>query len=137
MKQINKQALLRAALGVIILTVLIIAITPNKIKLEKKEVAPSTIVAKKITTHAVNVTSSGFEPKSITVKRGEVVIWMNTTTKKATVNSDDHPTHKLNAILNLGSFDPKSSVQAYFDEAGTYTYHNELNPSQKGTIIVE
>ncbi len=137
MKQINKQGLLRAVLGVFILTILIVAITPNKIKLEKKETIPSTTVTKKITTYTVNVTNSGFDPKLITVKRGEVVIWMNTTTKKATVNSDDHPTHKLNAFLNLGSFNAKSSVQAYFAEAGTYTYHNELNPSQKGTVIVE
>jgi len=137
MKKINKQVLIRAVLGVIILTVLIIAITPNKIKLEKKEIAPSTTVTKKITTHTVNITSKGFEPKSIAIKTGEVVVWTNTTNQKVTVNSDNHPTHKLFTILNLGNFNPKSSVQAYFDKAGTYTYHNELNPTQKGTVIVK
>lgn len=85
----------------------------------------------------VTVTESGFEPSTITIKAGTRVLWMNKSGKTVTVNSDQHPTHKLYPFLNLGAFDNGSSVQIVFDKPGTYTYHDHLNPSHTGKVMVE
>ncbi|MCL5433006.1 MAG: cupredoxin domain-containing protein [Patescibacteria group bacterium] len=85
----------------------------------------------------ITVTQSGYEPNVITVKTGTVVTWLNKSGQLVTVNSDPHPTHQNYSPLNLGEFDDGSSVQLTFDKAGTYGYHNHLNPSQTGTIVVE
>ncbi len=85
----------------------------------------------------VTVTASGYEPKTLTVKAGTKVTWKNTSGGPVTVNSDAHPTHLLWPFLNLGKFDDGSSVSVVFEKPGTYTYHNHLDASQTGTVIVE
>lgn len=85
----------------------------------------------------VSVTQSGFEPQTITIKPGVTVVWSNKSGGDVTVNSDNHPTHLLWPFLNLGKFANGSKVSVVFKTAGTYTYHNHLNPSQKGTVIVK
>lgn len=85
----------------------------------------------------VNLTKAGFEPGTITIKVGTKVTWVNKSGETATVNSDPHPIHTLWPFLNLGSFDDGGSVSVIFDKAGTYTYHNHLNPSETGTVIAE
>ncbi len=85
----------------------------------------------------VTVTSSGFEPKTITIKAGTRVVWTNKSGTEVTVNSAVHPTHLLFPFLNLGNFANGSNVSVVFEKSGTYKYHNHLNPSQTGTVIVE
>lgn len=85
----------------------------------------------------VEVTAQGYSPKTITVKTGARVIWINKTDGAVTVNSANHPTHTVYPPLNLGEFPKGSSVQLVFDKPGTYTYHNHFNPSQTGTVIVK
>ena len=84
----------------------------------------------------VLLTKDGFEPKELKIKAGTRVIWTNNSGVSATVNSDNHPTHLLYPFLNLGTFSNSSSVQLIFDKAGTYSYHNHLNATQKGKVIV-
>jgi len=86
---------------------------------------------------SVTVTNDGFSPKTLTIKAGTKVVWTNKSDKTANVSSDNHPTHLLYPFLNLGSFGVGSSVEVVVEKAGTYTYHNHLNPNQKGTIIAE
>ena len=85
----------------------------------------------------VTVTSSGYEPKTITVAPGTQVVWTNKSGVGVTVSSDEHPTHLLWPFLNLGTFEDGATVSVVFEKEGTYTYHNHLNASQKGTIIVK
>lgn len=87
--------------------------------------------------NGVNVLSSGFEPKEITIKTNTIVTWVNKSGGPVAINSDNHPTHLLYPFLNLGEFADGSSIQAKFEKPGKYTYHNHLNPEQKGTVIVE
>ncbi len=93
--------------------------------------------AKTIEGKEVAVTNIGFEPQTVTIKAGQRVIWTNKSGASVTVNSDSHPTHLLWPFLNLGQFADGSSVSVVFEKAGKYTYHNHLNPSQTGTVIVE
>lgn len=89
------------------------------------------------TTVSVLATKAGFLPQSLTIKAETRVVWKNQSGETITVSSDPHPTHTLYPFLNLGAFDTGSSVQVVFDKAGTYTYHNHLNASQKGKVTVE
>lgn len=83
------------------------------------------------------LTDSGFAPREITVKAGTRVIWRNSSGKTATVSSDEHPTHRLYPFLNLGEFADGLAIQVVVEKAGKYSYHNHLNASETGTIIVE
>lgn len=86
----------------------------------------------------VSVTAQGFDPTTITIKAGQAVTWVNNDSAAHQVNSDPHPTHQLYPILNtIGRLNPGDKKSATFDKAGTYTYHDHLNPSFKGTIIVQ
>lgn len=85
----------------------------------------------------VTVDASGFNPQTLTVQPGTRVVWTNNSGGAVTVNSDVHPTHLLFPFLNLGEFDNGSSVSVVFEKSGKYTYHNHLNPSQTGTVIVQ
>lgn len=85
----------------------------------------------------ITLTASGFTPQTLTVKSGTRIVWLNKSGADGTVNSDNHPTNLLFPFLNLGKFNNDSSVSVMFTKSGKYTYHNELNPDQGGTVIVE
>lgn len=87
-------------------------------------------------TQTITVTSDGFNPKTVTVKEGGRVLWTNQSEKDASVNSDPYPNNSYWKFLNLGVFANGQSMSLTFDKKGTYTYHNQLNPEQNGTIIV-
>lgn len=101
------------------------------------EVTPEEGMMKPEKIVTVNATSSGFVPQSITVKPGTLVVWKNMSGTMVTVNSAPHPTHSLYPFLNLGQFADGASVQVTFGKPGTYNYHNHLNSSQTGTVVVE
>jgi plastocyanin len=85
----------------------------------------------------VTINTSGFSPNTITIKVGETVRWVNSNSVTENVSSDPHPTHTLYTPLNLGNIEAGSQISLTFDKAGTYTYHNHLRPSLKGTVVVE
>lgn len=95
--------------------------------------APPVFSAKQV----INLTKNGFDPAIIKVKVGILIQWINQSGVEASVNSADHPTHQMYTPLNLGKFPNGSSVSFIFDKPGTYKYHNHLNSSQTGVIVVE
>lgn len=78
-----------------------------------------------------------FSPATLTVKAGTKVTWVNKSGKTVDVESDPHPIHTSYPPMNFGPFSDGSSVTLVFDKPGTYRYHNHLNPSQTGTVIVQ
>lgn len=85
----------------------------------------------------VNVTATGFDPKTVNVKVGTKVTWVNKSGGMANVNSAVHPTHLVYPPLNLGNFADGASVSLVFKDKGTFKYHNHLDPSQNGMVVVE
>ncbi len=86
----------------------------------------------------VTYTYTGFAPKSITIKKGETVVFENKTGKRASVASNDHPTH-----LIYPEFDQYKTIQRgneafkfTFTKVGTWNYHDHLNASAGGTVVV-
>lgn len=84
----------------------------------------------------VELTSSGFSPKKVTIKKGTSVTWINKSDKTATINSADHPTHRRFPEMNLGEFDTNQMITHVFSKPGTYEYHNHYLPQETGTVIV-
>lgn len=87
--------------------------------------------------NVVTLTQDGFTPKTLTVKAGTKVTFVNKSGATAAVNSAPHPAHTAYPPLNLGNFQDGGTLFLIFDKADTYTYHNHLNPSQNGKIVVE
>lgn len=85
----------------------------------------------------IMISSSGFSPGQVVIKTGTKVTWNNQSGSVVAINSAVHPTHLLYPPLNLGEVADGSSVELIFDQSGTYKYHNHLNPTQFGTIVVE
>jgi plastocyanin len=83
------------------------------------------------------LTSGGFSPSTLIIKTGTMVAWINKSGKDAQVDSDPNPINTSYPAMNFDTFSDGSSVSLVFEKAGTYGYHNQLNPSQKGSIIVQ
>lgn len=101
--------------------------------------SPSTTASESGTTMKevlVNVTANGFEPKSVNVMAGTKVTWKNMSGETVSINSAAHPTHLLYPPLNLGIVADGASISLVFPTAGSYKYHNHLNPSMTGTVTV-
>lgn len=86
----------------------------------------------------VNYTSAGFSPKTVTIKKGDTVVFENKTGKNASVASDEHPTHLLYPEFDQYKTDQrgKDEFRFTFTKTGTWGYHDHLNASQGGTVIV-
>ena len=90
------------------------------------------------TENMVTYSDSGFTPASVSIKVGETVTFKNTSSKSMWVASAPHPTHSA-----YPEFDAKKGAamnEDYsftFTKAGTWKYHNHLNSSNFGTVVVE
>ncbi len=82
-------------------------------------------------THNIEIKVFAFRPKSLTIRKGDTVVWTNMDFIKHTATSDSGI--ELDSVL-LGKGESYSHT---FNEAGTYDYHCTPHPYMKGTIIVE
>jgi plastocyanin len=76
------------------------------------------------------ITASGFEPKTININVGDVVIWTN----------EDQVNHQLQDSedrWNSEVLTPGATHAQVFDVSGTYEYACKLNSNLKGTVVVE
>ncbi len=96
--------------------------------------------------NVVTYTDSGFSPSVLTVKLGSIVTFQNKASDAMRVASNPHPTHTgyptrggcvgstFDACKDIG---PGTSWTFKFDIAGTWGYHNHLDPKEGGTVVVE
>ncbi len=80
---------------------------------------------------------TGFSPSKITVKAGSKVEIKNTTSHNMQFDSDPHPVHTDDTDLNAGLVAAGGSMTFTVTKKGTFGYHNHLDPSETGTIIIE
>jgi len=86
----------------------------------------------------IHVTDEGFEPGSVEVGAGESVVFENVDDEGHWPASDDHPTHEL-----YPAFDPKKPIQpntswsVILDRPGTWKYHDHMNPTLTGEVVVK
>ena len=85
----------------------------------------------------ITISALGFFPATLQVKKGTSVQFLNGDTKSRWPASDPHPTH-----TNLPGFDAKKGLEPgetwvyVFDKAGTWGYHDHMNPSRRGSVTV-
>lgn len=89
------------------------------------------------TKNTVKIQSSGFVPASISIKVGQTLTWVNADSVNHNVNSAVHPTHLVYPPLNLGLIKSGEEKSLTFPKAGTYKYHDHLNPSLTGSVTVQ
>ncbi len=97
----------------------------------------------------VSYTADGFTPKTITIKKGELITFVNGSGTKMWVASAQHPAHIVYSGTTLAAHCPDTSGTAFdqcesgmsftftFTKTGTWGYHNHLRASDWGSITVE
>lgn len=75
----------------------------------------------------VSISSFAFVPATITVKKGETIVWTNKDSTPHTVTGGD----LLSNPLGQGE-----TYSFAYDKTGTFSYHCSIHPSMKGTVIV-
>ena len=87
----------------------------------------------------VTITSRGFFPQTVKIKKGQAIAWTNKDFKQHQVLSNPYPPAKGSfGFTAQGASRPSELFLFTFMEAGTYTYSDKLNPSTyNGTIVVE
>ena len=88
--------------------------------------------------HTITYTDDGYSPKTLTIKAGEIVDFENNSSVEVWTASDVHPDHELLPEFDsLSGYKPGETYSFTFETPGSWTYHNHLNPSQTGIIIVQ
>lgn len=100
---------------------------------------------------AVVYTAQGFMPPTITIPAGTKVTFVNQSTKDMWVASAMHPSHAVYSGTTLSEHCPDTSGTAFdacektasgatytftFGRVGTWKYHDHLDASKSGTIVV-
>ncbi|MCV0399781.1 MAG: hypothetical protein K5785_07295 [Nitrosarchaeum sp.] len=104
--------------------------TLPEIPLEADVVMPT-----KVSRPGCDETDTCYIPSTITVVKGEAVVWVNEDVAFHSVTSGlyDSPT----GLFDSGHMDPYQSFSFTFDESGNYDYYCTLHPWMKGQVIVE
>ena len=86
----------------------------------------------------IRYTDAGYAPRTVTIKAGTKVTFLNESSMPMWPASAMHPTHLL-----LPELDAKAGVQAagsysfVFERAGGWKFHDHLKPMHTGEIVVE
>ena len=100
----------------------------------------------------IEITSSGFSPSTLTVNEGETTVtFINKDSSPHWPASAVHPTHTVypgsgiqkcgtaeesNIFDACGGLKQGESFSFIFNEKGSWGYHDHLQPSSRGTIVV-
>lgn len=79
---------------------------------------------------------SGFSPSRIEVKSGGKITVINRSSRIIDFASNPHPIHTDNLDLNLGAISPGQSKSGTLTKKGEWRYHDHLNVSAGGQVIV-
>jgi plastocyanin len=86
---------------------------------------------------SVRITADGFEPATLSVEAGTTVEWINEDDSPHRVASNPHPEHTdLGGLDSMEPISPGGTYRFTFEEAGEFGYHDHLNPTENGTIVV-
>ena len=89
----------------------------------------------------IDITTVGFSPDNITIKKGDSIIWTNrdradhqVATASGNNYPDNGPTVATNScgVLRLGQ-----SCKVTFTAAGTWSYYDKLDSKFTGSVIVQ
>ena|SRR3989344_9294196 len=84
----------------------------------------------------ITYNGSLFSPSQVTVNKGDTITVKNESSTIVDFESDVHPIHTDNPELNVGEIALGQSKSFTVNTVGSWGYHNHLNETQTGTIIV-
>lgn len=92
--------------------------------------------------YIIDITTAGFSPAELKVKKGDSIIWTNRDKAKHQIMADAAMSYpekgecgsKLNSCVSLSLGD---SFRVTFNEIGVWKYSDKLNPKFTGIVIVE
>jgi plastocyanin len=123
----------------IVLVLVVVGVTALVVHHKSNNNTNSANVSAAIAPAKVSINKTGFLPQAIVVRVDQAIIWTNDDNSSHQVSSDPYP--KDNTLPGLNSKTailPGHTYSYVFKTAGTYTYHDNLNPyTFKGTIIVK
>jgi plastocyanin len=76
----------------------------------------------------VNISNYAFDPQTVTINKGDTVIWTNQDSMAHTATGKD---------FDSGKLDKGASFKFTFKDAGTYDYVCSYHASMKGQVIVK
>ncbi len=89
------------------------------------------------TANVITYNGSSFNPAKLTVKSGDSVTIKNTSSKDVQFDSNPHPLHTDDQDLNVGVVAGGQSQTFTVTKKGTFGYHNHLDSSQTGMLVIE
>lgn len=97
----------------------------------------SSVSVKPAEGYVVVLTDNGFEPKELTIPRGESVAFKTRTGEAFWPASNFHPAHAIYSAFDARlPVAPERSWNFTFGKIGIWGYHDHLAPRHKGTIVV-
>jgi plastocyanin len=82
-----------------------------------------------LATKTVNIRSTGFSPRIVTVNGGDTVRWRN-------LDTVNHQVVANNGAFASPIIRPQGAYARRMDTPGTYRYHDSLKPTLRGTVRV-
>lgn len=83
------------------------------------------------TTHQVTIQNFAFSPASLTINKGDTVVWTNKDSAPHTVTS------QTGNELSSQTLSQGQTYSHTFNTAGTYDYYCTIHPYMKATITVQ
>lgn len=127
--------ILAALIIVVVAAVIAVVITGGKSSTSKTQ---QTKDAAALVAGKVDITAAGFVPASIQVKVGDTVTWTNSDSALHQVATGPFPSE--DGLAGFVAKTPQMKGDSYrytFEKAGTYAYHDHLNPLKlNGTVVV-
>lgn len=110
--------------------------TPNNVApVAQSKVSPTseTSVSNTQTTSdvTVNIKNFSFNPKTLNIKTGVKITWVNNDSVPHTVTSDS------GNMLNSPTLSPGQSFSFTFSNIDSVNYHCGIHPAMKGKVVVE
>lgn len=85
----------------------------------------------------ITYTGKGFEPNLSTIAEHSYIRVRNRSVRTLNFVSNPYLERTDNPELNAGEIAPGESKRVYLSQKGRWGYHNALDPSESGTIIVQ
>ena len=82
-----------------------------------------------VATKGVNIRSTGFTPRTVTVVGGDTVQWRN-------LDTVNHQIVANNGAFASAAIRPNGTYARRMDTPGTFPYHDALKPTLRGTVRV-
>ncbi len=93
--------------------------------------------------YEIDVTSIGFSPGQITIKKGQSIVWTVRDKSSHWIQSNPSAPYPDSGTCGATTFDScrglnlGESFRMTFDRTGTWSYYDRLNPQFTGTVVVQ